>query len=73
MENHGVLQWSVGQYVLQEIIGTFVQHLQHYCETKWGLSLTFELVLILNEPDIISRSMYRAAQAVKRTSKYVLQ
>lgn len=34
MENHGVLQWSVGQYVLQEIIGTFVQHLQHYCETK---------------------------------------
>lgn len=68
MENRG----SVGQRVLQEITGTFVQHLQHYCETKRGLSFTFELLLNLSEPDIISRSAYRAAQAVKRTSKYVL-
>lgn len=72
MENHGVPEWSVGQSVLWEIRGTFVQHLQDYCETKWGLSFTSELLLNLNEPDVISRSMCRAAEAVKWTSEYVL-
>lgn len=72
MENHGVPQWSVVQCVLQEISGAFVQHLQHDYETKRGLPFTFELLLNLSEPDIITSSAYRAEQAAKRTSKYVL-
>lgn len=71
MENRGVPQWSVGQRVLRETSGSFVQHLQHNYETKRGLPFTFGLLLNLSEADIIRRSAYRAEQAAKRANKYL--